>query len=230
MRAIRRLIAPIALLLAAVPAAAQLRDGEWVGYRDAYRAMVRFEKFGGPKNLLVSQLQVQPLDRSPPGDGAQLTLTGKTTQLNLPLDALGRTVLPLQKSSYDENAVLVLNRKGVPFTVRPRVTIAPRHDGQYDGADLRSACQQALGFARYVDASQEARQCVGVRFVFPKKDQAGARLRRADGQEQALPATQGAAFAGDADAGFAVVDWRFGAERAQVTTYNAPLAIVPVFE
>jgi hypothetical protein len=229
MRNACRFIAPIALLLAALPAAAQSRDGEWVSYRDAYRAMVRFEKFGGAKNLLVSQLQVLPAERGALGDGAQLALAGKATQLNLALDALGRTVLPLQKSAYDENAALVLNRKGVPFTVLPRVTIAPRADGQYDSADLRAACAQALGFARYVDASQAARQCAGVRFVFARKEEAGARLRRADGQEQALPVTQGAAFGG-ADDGFPVATWRFGTERAQVTTFNAPLAIVPVFE
>ena len=230
MRVPRQLIAPIALLLAAVPAAAQLRDGEWVSYRDAYRAMVRFEKFGGPKNLLVSRLQVLPGERAPFAEGAQLTLNGKSTQLNLPLDALGRTMLPLQKSSYDENAVLVLNRKSLPFTVRSRVTLALRADGQYDSVDLQAACGQALGFARYLDASVGARQCAGVRFVFGKKEGAGARLRRPDGQEQALAASPGAAFNGDADDGFPVVNWRFGVERAQVVTYNAPLAIVPLFE
>jgi hypothetical protein len=230
MRAPRRFIAPIVLLLAAVPAVAQVRDGEWVSYRDAYRAMVRFEKFGGPKNLLVSQLQVLPGERGLLGDGAQLTLSGKSVQLNLPLDALGRTVFPLQKSSYDENAALVLSRKGVPFTVRPLVTIAPRADGQYDSADLRSACSQALGYVQWIDASTAAQQCTGVRFVFGKRDQPGARLRRPGGQEQALPATTGTAFAGDVEDGFPVVTWRFGTERAQVTTYNAPLAIVPLFE
>jgi hypothetical protein len=180
-------------------------------------------------------LQVQSRDHAGLGDGAQLTLTGKTTQLNLPLDALGRTVFPLQKAAYDENAALVLNRKGMRFVLRPQVTIAPRADGQYDVADLRTACAQALGFVRYVDASQRARQCAGVRFVFPRKGSAessGARLRHADGGEQALPMTSGAAFTGDPDEGFPIVTWRFGTapERAQVVTYNAPLAIVPIFE
>jgi hypothetical protein len=234
MRASRHLIAAFATLLAVVStgAQAQAQVGEWVSYRDAYRAMVQFEKYGGPKNLLQSQLQVQSRDHAGLGDGAQLTLTGKTTQLNLTLDALGRTVFPLQKAAYDENAALVLNRKGMPFVLRPQVTIAPRADGQYDAADLRTACAQALGFVRYVDASQRARQCAGVRFVFPKKESSGARLRHADGGEQALPVTSGAAFTGDPDEGFPVVTWRFGTgpERAQVITYNAPLAIVPIFE
>ncbi|MDN4052481.1 hypothetical protein QPK32_05295 [Massilia sp. YIM B02763] len=224
MRPVRPFLVPIALLLAALPAAAQVRDGEWASYRDAYRAMVRFEKFGGPKNLLVSQLQVQAAERGALGEGAQLTVSGKTTQLNLPLDALGRTVFPLQKSSYDENAVLQLNRKG-PFSVRPLVTIALRPDGQYDSTELRIACAQALGFARWLDASRQSQQCAGVRFVFAKREQSGVRVRRADGQEVALPVA-----AGDAEDGLPVATWRFGSERAQVTTYNAPLAIVPVFD
>lgn len=239
MRASRQLIAAVASLLAVVSTGtqAQAQAGEWVSYRDAYRAMVQFEKYGGPKNLLQSQLQVQSRDHAGLGEGAQLTLTGKTTQLNLPLDALGRTVFPLQKAAYDENAALVLNRKGMPFVLRPQVTIAPRADGQYDAADLRTACAQALGFVRYVDASQRARQCAGVRFVFSKKETAGVRLRHAEGSEQrlpeqALPVTSGAAFTGDPDEGFPIVTWRFGTApgRAQVVTYNAPLAIVPIFE
>jgi hypothetical protein len=231
MRASRQLIAAVVTLLAA-PALVHAQAGEWVSYRDAYRAMVQFEKYGGPKNLLQSQLQVQSRDHAGLGEGAQLTLTGRTTQLNLALDALGRTVFPLQKAAYDENAALVLNRRGMPFVLRPQVTIAPRADGQYDVADLRTACAQALGFVRYVDASQRARQCAGVRFVFPKKEQAGARLRHADGGEQGLPVTSGAAFSGDPDEGFPIVTWRFatGPDKGQVVTYNAPLAIVPIFE
>lgn len=224
MRPVRPFLVPIVLLLAAIPAGAQVRDGEWASYRDAYRAMVRFEKFGGPKNLLVSQLQVLPAERGALGEGAQLTVNGKSTQLSLPLDALGRTVFPLQKSSYDENAVLQLNRK-VAFSVRPLVTIALRPDGQYDSTELRVACGQALGFARYLDASRQTQQCAGVRFVFAKKEQSGVRVRRADGQEVALPVA-----AGDGEDGLPVATWRFGNERAQVTTYNAPLAIVPVFD
>jgi hypothetical protein len=234
MRASRQLIAAFATLAAVASTCvqAQAQAGEWVSYRDAYRAMVQFEKYGGPKNLLQSHLQVQSRDHAGLGDGAQLALTGKTTQLNLPLDALGRTVFPLQKTAYDENAILVLNRKGMPFVLHPQVTIAPRADGEYDAANLHTACVQALGFARYVDVSQRARQCAGVRFVFPKKASAGARLRHADGAEQALPVTAGAAFTGDPDEGFPIVTWRFGpgAERGQVITYDAPLAIVPIFE
>jgi hypothetical protein len=234
MRAFHPIIAACTVLLTLMPsvAGAQARASEWVSYRDVYRAMVPFEKYGGPKNLLQSQLQVQIGERGVLGEGVGLTLAGKGAPLNLPLDPLGRTVFPLQKAAYDDNAALVLSRKGVPFVLRPQVTIAPRADGQYDGAELRSACGQALGFAHYIDAAQRTRQCAGVRFVFQKKDGAGVRLRHADGAEQVLPTTPGPVFAGDGDEGFAGVVYRFGAvlEHVLVITTNAPLAIVPVFE
>ena len=215
-------------VLSATPAHAQAPAGEWVSYRDAYRTMVRFEKYGGPKNLLASTLQVVPRERGALGEGAQLTLTGKTVQLNLPLDALGRTVFPLQKAAYDENAALALNRRGVAFTVRPQVALAARADGRYDTAELRAGCAQALNYARWQrggqNGGQGAGQCTGVRFVFARKSDAGVRLRRADGAEQALPAVD--------EAGDTGVVYRFGAaaERAQVVTMNAPLAILPLIE
>jgi hypothetical protein len=243
MRPVRQLYAPLALLLAAIPAAArgEVHEDEWVSYRDAYRAMVVFEKYGGPKNLLVSQLQVSPRDRSADADGLELALAGRSGQVNLPLDALGRTVLPLQKAAYDDNSVLVLNRRADAFVLRPRVSIAVRADGVYDAAELHAACAQALAFARWVDASVRTRHCAGVRFVFPKKGGGRGHVHRGDGPvsvrrgtgaEQGLPAATGPAFTGEEDEGFPTVTWRFGApgEHAQVLTYNAPLAIVPVFE
>jgi hypothetical protein len=66
-----------------------------------------------------------------------------------------------------------------------------------------------------------------VRFVFPKKAEGGARLRRPDSQEQVLPLASA-----EADDGLPAVTYRFapGAERGQVATFNAPLAILPLFE
>jgi len=224
----RHFLATLALTLTAVlsaPAAhAQGAGGEWVSYRDAYRAMVRFEKYGGPKNLLVNALQVVPTGNGALGEGAQLTLSGKTVQLNLPLDALGRTVFPLQKAAYDENAALTLNRKGIAFTVRPQVALVSRADGQYDAAELRAACAQALGYARWLDPAQGARGCAGVRFMYARKLEAGVRLRHAEGAEQVLPVVE--------EGSGAAVVYRFGAsaERAQVVTANGPVAILPLIE
>jgi len=203
---------------------------EWASYRDAYRSVVVFEKYGGAKNLLQSHLQLIPREKGVLEEGVQLVLAGKTVQTSLALDALGRGVLPLVKAAYDENAVLAPNRKIGPFTLQPRVTIAPRADNVYDTDELRAACAQALAYARHVDATARSRQCVGVRMVFPKKGvEASVKLRRPQG-EQALPITPGPAFSGDVDADFPAVNYRFGAERAQVITYSAPLAIVPLLE
>ncbi len=220
------LFATASLAMAQAPAPAS----EWASYRDAYRAVVVFEKYGGAKNLLQNQLQLLPRERGVLGEGVQLVLTGKTVQTSLALDALGRGVLPLVKAAYDENAVLAPNRRIGPFSLRARVTIAPQADNTYDTADLRAACEQALAFTRHVDASARTRQCTGVRLVFPKKGvDTSVKLRRAEG-EQALAVAPGAAFTGDPDADFPVSNFRFGSERAQLITYSAPLAIVPVFE
>ncbi|MEN3277244.1 MAG: hypothetical protein V7631_3034 [Massilia sp.] len=221
------------LSLLASAAGAQVRAGEWVSYRDAYRAMVVFEKYGGPKTYLQSQLQVAPQDKAASFDSLQLTLAGKTNQVNLPLDPLGRTAFPLLKAAYDENVALLLSRKIGVFTVRPRISIALQRDGIYEEAELRTACEQALGFARYGDGSLRNRHCGGVRFVFAKRaGEAGVRLQRADGSDSALAVVGGVAFHGDMDDTFPTVLYRFGsgAERTRLVTANAPLAIVPVFD
>lgn len=225
------LTACVTLLLTAGVAAAQSHAGEWVSYRDAYRALVVFDKYGGPKNLLQNQLQVRPGAPGMLDGGVSLLIKGKTVQTSLALDALGRTTLPLLKAAYDENAVLVPDRALGGFTVRPRISLALRADGSYEAAELRAACEQALGLARHRDASMRSLQCVGVRLVFAKKGgEAGARVR-ANGAENALPVLRGGAFAGDVDTDFPVVLYRFAPpDAAQVVTYNAPLAIVPLFE
>jgi hypothetical protein len=225
----RHLVATLALLQATGLAAAGALEGEWVSYRDAYRAMVVFEKYGGAKNLIQNQLQVLPREPDAGGEPLQLTLIGKTTRLKLAIDATGRTVFPLLKAAYDENAELAINRNDAQFALRAQVSISVRADGVYDTAELRAACEQALGYARYVDGSIRSRQCAGVRFVFDPKSGAKSRLRKADGSTIALPSAEGPAFAGEGI--FLNVNYRFdGAERAQVLTATAPLAIVPLFE
>ncbi|CAN7509858.1 hypothetical protein [Massilia sp. LjRoot122] len=220
------------LLSTATLAAAQVQPqaSEWASYRDAYRTVVVFEKYGGAKNLLQNHLQLLPREKGVLGEGLQLVLTGKSVQTSLALDALGRGVLPLMKAAYDDNAVLAPGRRIGPFSLRARVTIAPQADNVYDTDELRAACEQALAYARHVDATARSRQCVGVRMVFPKKGmETSVKLRRPEG-EQGLAVAPGAAFGGDPDADFPAVNYRFDAERAQLITYSAPLAIVPLFE
>ncbi|MEW6023545.1 MAG: hypothetical protein AB1807_15555 [Pseudomonadota bacterium] len=222
----------IASCLVSLGACTSALAADWVSYRDAYRAMVVFEKYGGPKHQLQNHLQVVPLEKGASLDGLQLTLAGKANQVNLALDPLGRTAFPLLKAAYDENAALLLDRRIGAFTVRPRVSLTLKADGIYDDAELRAACEQALGFARYADASLRARGCGGVRFVFARRaGEIGVRLHRAEGQDQALPLASGTVFQGELGEGFPSVVYRFaGAVRAQVISANPPLAILPLFE
>lgn len=229
MRKTRQLIAIFALLQAVGLAAAGALEGDWVSYRDAYRVMVVFEKYGGAKNLIQSELQVMSREISFDVP-QQLTLNGRNTHLSLPLDATGRTVFPLLKAAYDENAVLALGRKDAQFSLRPLVTILVRPDSTYETSELRAACEQALGFAHYIKAPINGRQCVGVRFVFDRKA-AGilARVRKPDGASGALPVVESQVF--DTGNPLPTVTYRFnGSERAQVLTSTAPLAIAPMFE
>lgn len=231
MRTFPHLSAFITLLFTAVSAVAQVNDGEWVSYRDAYRAMVVFEKYGKAKNFIQNHFQVMPKEKGVGPEGLQLSLQGKSISLNLPLDATGRTVFPLLKAAYDENAALVLNRKVSQYLFRPRISIVVRPDGVYEAGDLRVACEQALAYQRHVDASLRATRCVGVRFVFARDMQdPGVRVRKGEGD--ALSTVDGPAFQGDPFEGFRVVNYRFGAvsEKSHVVTQNPPLAINPVYE
>ena len=88
-----------------------VKEGEWLSYRDAYRIMLPFEKYGKAKNFLQNYYQVSPKDKSSSTDALSLTLQSKSVRLNLPLDVTGRTILPLLKLAYDENAELILNQK-----------------------------------------------------------------------------------------------------------------------
>ena len=219
--------AVFALLLAA-SAAASARDSEWWSYRDAYRSMVQFEKYGRAKNFLQQHLQVMPKEKGASTDGLRLTLATAAAQRNLPLDAAGRAVFPLLKAAYDDNAVLQLNRPAGQYALRVRVTVAVRADAVYEAADLRAACAQALDVLQYGGAARGLR-CVGLRFVFAPGS-AGAMLKIKDGAS--LAATEGAPFADDPRDSFRVVNYRFAdtPARGQVQSGDAPLLISTLFE
>lgn len=219
-----------ALCLAVVSCAVQAQE-EWVSYRDAYKQMVVFAKYGKPKNFLQIHYQVSPRDASASLDGLHLTLTGKNTQLNLPLDAAGRAVFPLLKAAYDDNAVLALNRKLLHYRFVPRVSIMARNDGIYESADLRAACDQALAYQRYVDASYGAKKCSGVRFVFVNRADALVQVKY--GQREApLPVVDGPAFDGETVGSYRTATYRFAdwSVQGQVVSQNTPLAIAPLYD
>lgn len=229
------LVAMLFLLQAAGARAADevaLQDGEWISYRDAYKQMIRFEKYGKPKHLIQSHYQVAPKDKGASLEGVRLTLAGSSTQLNLPLDVVGRAVFPFLKSAYDDNARLVLNRKPNQYVMQQRVSIVPRADGTYEVTDLRAACEQVLDYLRHVGkASMQEKRCAGVRFSFARQGaEPVVRLRGAE-HVQTLGVEEGSAFPDDAGPLFRTVRYRFpdAAEKGQLVTQGSPVAIAAEF-
>jgi hypothetical protein len=230
---LRLLLLP--LLAAALPACAQSSaEGDaWFSYRDTYRAMIRFEKYGQPKQFLEHRLQVVAQGKDVPLDGVHLTLDGKATHLELQLDALGRTVFPLLKSAYDENAELRINRPAGAVTVVPRVSIMPRSDGIYEAADLRAACAQALDYLHSIsDGNAAGKRCTGVAFSYLRNGAKSSVVFRPTAQSTSpVPASEGAAFPGSVGS-YRVVLYRFAdwPEKGQVVTETMPLAIAAWYE
>lgn len=235
----RRLIL-LTLLTGAVTVFAQpiddavMQDGDWVSYRDAYRLMIRFEKYGKPKHLIQQHYQVVPKDRNVSLDGVRLTLISSSTQLNLPLDAAGRAVFPFLKAAYDSNARLMLNRKGNQYALQPRVSIAPRADGVYDIADLHAACEQVLDYLRYVGTpAMQGKQCVGVRFSYARSaSDPVVRFRAADQSMKQLAVEEGSAFPGTDAPVFKTVTYRFAdfPGKGQLVTQGMPGTISALFD
>lgn len=221
------------------------RDADWMSYRDAYKTMLWFEKYGKAKNLIQLQLQVLPKDKNIPIDSLRVHILGKTTHLDLPLDPLGRTTLPLLKAAYDDNAELVVNQKNGQTAFYFRTSINLRTDGIYEIADLRAACEQTLAYQSYVDSgANRGKRCVGVRFVFAKKDNAAQVEFKYLTQNSTLPSLDNSAAWNDTAAIFKTTNVIFGAatntaahkqsspqiEKGQIHTRTSPLAILALIE
>jgi len=210
------------------------QEETWTSYRDAYKLMIRFEKYGKPKHLIQSHYQVVPRNGNLSLDGVRLTLTWSSTQLELPLDAAGRAVFPLLKSAYDDNARLLLNRAPNLYMLQPQISIAPRADGVYETANLRAACEQILQYWRYVGkASMQDKQCVGVRFSYAINGRdAVVKFRSGEHAPTSLPVEEGSAFADDSGATYKTLTYRFSdwPEKGQIVTQSAPVAIAAVFK
>lgn len=220
------------LCLALLPAfAGAQEDSDWVEYRDAYRQMIWFEKYGKPKQYLQNHFRIWPRDKSVSTDGLRLTLNSKTAHLALPLDALGRAVFPFSKAAYDDNAELTVNRKAGQLRSGAWVSIVTRPDGVYAAADLRTACDQLLAYLRY-SGEAAGKSCAGVQFSYPKNDASQVQFHAAGGGIAMLAAKEGPAFTGDVVATFRVFVYRFAAlpEAGQIVTSSTPLAIAALLE
>lgn len=209
-------------------------DVDWVDYRNTYRQMILFEKYGKPKQFIQNHLRITPLDKIAATDGLRLSLVSKSMTMQLPLDSLGRTPFPLSRVAFDDNAELRLNRRTGLFAFSPRLSIVTRADGVYDAPDLRTACEQALAYLHYVGQDWVAnKKCVGVQFSYSRGDaDAEVRFRKIDRSLTVLSAKEGGAFPGDVVLSFKVIAYRFAdwPEVGQVITRTAPLAIAPLIE
>ena len=211
-----------------------VKDGAWVSYRDSYRKMISFEKYGGPKQFLQNNIRVAIIDKKSSLDGVRLTLDGKKTHLNLPLDPVGRAVFPMLKTAYDENAELKVNRPETVVKFEYRVSISTRPDGVYEIADLRGACDQVLHYLRYQDfLNYSLKQCVGVKFSY-SKDQTDISLSVKLGEQAPtqLSISDGSVFADDNYNAFRVAVFKFfsKADKGRIISNDIPLAITALVE
>jgi len=227
----------LALLVVCFAATSQspaqpLQDSAWWSYRDAYRALVRFDKLGKPKHLIQQRVQVQARTPGASTEGLRLRLQGSQTALELPLDAALHAQVPLLKQAYDDNAALVLNRPPAAFGFRVRVSITPRTDGAYELSELRAACAQVLTFQQQVNPEHfRSKRCTGVSLAFPPGSNPVATLRQADASKP-LPSALGPLYPGESDREYPVVHlhWEPMAEGTQLRTTGVPLVVAAVIE
>lgn len=221
-------------------------DVEWMSYRDAYKTMIQFQKYGKPKQLIQNHFQVSYKSGQVLPEGLQLKLVSKSMHLNLPLDVLGRASFPLLKSAYDENAELTVNQSAGDVFFQSRISILPRSDGIYEVSELRNACEQARAFLQSVgDIKANGKNCVGVRFSYPKNIvQPELKWREPDAQLRSLNIQDGSAFQDELANAYKIANFRFSDgsdkghdtgrdkrhDQGQILSPQAPIAIAPLFE
>jgi hypothetical protein len=81
-------------------------------------------------------------------DGAVVRLSGKQTDITLPLAADGRFILPRDEAAQDDNADVVVNRKKSYIGWSPEVRSAGVPDGMRRLGDIRLECRVMVGVAK----------------------------------------------------------------------------------
>ena len=235
-----------AALLAALPGAsatdetqhveiARALDAEWASYRYAYEATGFIGKFLRKRPLIQAQMQLRPLDPATPVTGLKVRLVGKTTDLEMVADDIGRITVPQLKKAYDEDAVLRLNRPKGLYKFSGRFSIRERDDGVYSEADLVEACDELIGAQR--DSGYRIRlwgkKCAGVKFVYPASA-AGAAVdfHAADDRVTPIAAVDGQPFEDSTMGVYKIVVVRFAdwPKAGRVVTRDKPLAVGTLYE
>ena len=209
-------------------------ESEWISYRDAYKTMVWFEKFGKSKNLIQNRFQIVVKEKQISFDTVRLTLNSKSGVMNLNLDPLGQTQLPLLTAAYNENAELSITPRIGQFSFRSRVSILLRADGNYEMSDLRAACEQNLNFLSYLDpTNMSGKKCVGVKFGFDKKDSnVAVELRTHNATNHAVMIQENAFLWQDSNIQLKIAQVRFDTnlDKSHLITHGSPLIAIAIIE
>ena len=230
---------PLACAAADVPQVtiSAQRDAEWASYRQAYKISASYEYHTRTRPLIQAHMQVRPLEPGTRLEGLRLQLASESMTVDVPVDDIGRSTLPMLKKAYDEDGVLRLNRQKGYYRFSGRYSIRDRHDGVYSVAQLREACEQVLSAQRASGSLFRlmGKKCAGIRFIYPLADSgATVNYRAADGSTStgAIAAADAEPFESGALGLYKVAIFRFGAWPAQgdVIAAARPLAIGTVYE
>lgn len=210
------------------------RDAAWASYRQAYKATSHIAAFTRTRPLIQAHMQVRPNDNDYSMAGLKLQLSGETTSVEIPVDAVGRATVPLLKTAYDEDAVLRLNRRKGSYHFSGLYSIREREDGVYSSAELREACEQLLSAQRASGYRLRllGKKCSGVKFVYARTDEGAAIAFTDAARSTPIVATEGPAFRNGVLGPFKVALYRFAdwPEQGTVTAARRPLAILSAYD
>lgn len=210
-------------------------EHEWASYRYAYTAAAQVARFTRSRPLIQAHMQLRPIDPATPMAGLRVQLVADGVDVDIPVDAIGRAVLPMSKRAYDADGVLRLNRPKGLFRFSGRYSIKERDDGVYPVQELRAACEQMIDVQR--ESGNRLRlwgkRCAGVRFVYAADDAGAAvQVQRGPTPPVRVGAVDDHPFEDGSMGLYKVVMVRFGdwANDATVSTFERPLAIGTVYE
>lgn len=231
------LLLPVACAAADTPQVtiSAQRDAEWASYRQAYRSASGTEAHLRQRPLIQAHMQLRPIKPGASLQGLHLQLVSASMTQDVPVDAIGRAVLPMLKKAYDEDAVLRLNRQKGLYRFSGRFSIRERDDGVYPLAQLREACEQVIGAQRAAGGRFRlmGKQCAGVRFIYvPGDTAAGVAWRAPGGKSGILPAIDAEPFESGTLGIYKVAIVRFAGlpPDAEIVAARRPLAIGTAYE
>jgi hypothetical protein len=210
------------------------KDSEWQSYRHAYKASAFFDKYTRSRPLIQAHMQIRPNRPGLPMNNLRIALEGETYSTQIPVDRIGRAILPMHKQAYVEDAVLRLNRLKGNYHFSGRYSIRERADGIYSFADLRAACDQLLDAQR--DSGYRVRligkKCAGVTFIYASETAAPEISVKHGNESKVLVVADSAPFESQTVdllkvAKFRFADWT-GAGTVVATT--RPIAIGTIYE